>query len=178
MMSPLKITLYHDPFDFLIYTILGQQISVKQADRVYQNLSALSGSPIKPETLASLSDTQLKQCGIPGFKTRYIRAVQQAVINETLSLTQLAQHNHQKRLKALTKIPGIGPWSAEMYCIFVLGDLTIFSLTDKGLQNGLKTYLNRSEMTLKEIQDMAKLWEPYPAIVAHYLWAYWDKKGE
>lgn len=177
----LKVQLERDYFKFLTYTILGQQVSVKQADNVFSKLLKLTNDTLNATTLSSISKTQLKSIGIPEFKIRYLNALIQAEQENHFNLNHLQQLSHPKRIKHLTKITGIGVWSAEMFCMFVLGENNLFSFSDKGLQNALKKYFQKPDMTLSEMQEIVQLWEPYKSVVAHYLWSYWDnpkEKGE
>ena len=172
--SPLKVTLNHDPYEFLIYTIIGQQISVKQADTIFASVKTLTNNQCTPNEIARLNDDSLTTVGIPNFKIAYIRELTKAFQSQHFNLEKLNSLSQKDRINHLTQIPGIGPWSAEMFCMFVLADKNLFSVTDTGLQNALKKYFNNPNLTIKNIRDMALLWEPYQSIVAHYLWAYWD----
>ncbi len=177
----LKTQLERNHFKFLVYTILGQQISVKQADNVFNRLLMLTNNTLDATTLSSISKDQLKSIKIPEFKIKYLNALIQAEQRNHFNLSHLQQLSHPKRIKHLTKITGIGVWSAEMFCMFVLGEEDLFSFTDKGLQNALRKYLNKPDITLIEMREIAQQWEPYKSIVAHYLWSYWDnpkEKGE
>jgi len=99
------------------------------------------------------------------------------VANGSLELDKLHQFDDDEILRQLTKVKGIGPWTAEMFLIFSMGRSDVFSVGDGGLQRAVKWLYELDEIPAKdELIRISSRWKPYRTIAALYLWRAIDEK--
>src|SRR5437773_1571337 len=110
-----------DPFPALVRTIVGQQLSTKAAATIHRRLLELipDGVPT-PESLSALADHQLRQVGLSRQKSAYVRDLSAKAANGELPLDRLAEMSDDEVIEAITKVKGLGRWSAEMFLMFRL----------------------------------------------------------
>ncbi len=158
-----------DLFRDLTNTIVGQQLSNKVADVIWNRVVELLDREIKPANFLMTKDEDLRATGISMSKAKYIKNLATAVHNNTLKLHELHQMSDEEVIIELTKIKGIGRWTAEMFLIFSLSRPDVFSLGDGGLLNAMKK-LYGSELTNQERLKIAGKWQPYRSYASLYLW--------
>jgi len=177
--GPLTISKSTDYFFHLCREIIGQQLSGKVADVIFARFEKLfSHKKITPQTVLKYSEETLRSTGMSWSKTRFIRDLAQTVVNKDINLEQLAQRNNEEVIKELTKVKGIGPWTAEMFLMFTLGREDIFSHGDLGLRRAIqKLYHFKKEPTRKQIEKISRKWSPYRTYACRILWNSLDQKG-
>ena len=159
-----------EPFTTLARSIVGQQISVKAAESVWQRLIASCSDWNAGNVLQTGADT-LSACGLSKRKTEYI--------------LDLADHFHARRVNAeswmemedeaviaeLTQIRGIGRWTAEMFLIFNLHRPNILPLDDLGLLKAIsRNYFSGEPVSRSDIREVAANWEPWRTVATWYMW--------
>lgn len=166
-----------DPFHVLAASIIGQQLSSKAADSIQARVEArvAADKHLKPEHFLQISAEELRACGLSNAKTRWLRSLAEAAIRGTLDFARLRKMDDTAALKALDDLPGIGPWTAEMFLIFALDRLDIFSMGDVGLRNAVNRLYNKGRplndaRTLK----LTRQWAPFRSIASWYLWRLTD----
>jgi DNA-3-methyladenine glycosylase II len=162
-----------NPFYTLMRAIVGQQISVKAADAVWQRLENQLQT-ISPEKLLTVEEEDLRQCGLSRQKISYLNAITYAFKEETLTPSQWETMSDQQVASQLMKIRGVGQWTAEMFLIFHLNRPDILPLTDLGLLNAIQ--LHYGSITKSEILILAQQWQPYRTVATWYLWRSLDPK--
>lgn len=167
---PLNNT-HNNPFETLIKAVIGQQISVKAATAVYNRLSTQL-TTISPHHFLNLSESQLRQCGLSRQKINYLQNIAFAFINGILIPEQWQKMEDEQIIKQLTKIKGVGEWTAQMFLIFHLQRPDILPLKDIGLVNIIKKHYGN--LTLSEINQLSQKWQPYRTVAVWYLWLSWD----
>jgi DNA-3-methyladenine glycosylase II len=175
--GPIEITLEEDYFLSIASAIVGQQLSNRVADVLWSRLVELAGETIYPERILWLEDEALRQIGISYSKIKYLNALATAVIDNTLQLNQLHLFDDEEVIRQLTMVKGIGPWTAEMFLIFSMGRMDVFSVGDGGLQRAVKWLYGLEEVPGKEeLLRISSRWKPYRTIASLYLWRAIDDK--
>ena len=165
--------LLHKPsFHVLVWAILNQQLSVASAASIEQRLLALHrGKYFTLSTLENLSDKQLAGCGLSRQKIRYLRALCAAVRSGQLRPGNLWRLDNDKIAEILTTLPGIGPWSIDMFLMFSLARLDVLPLGDLALRRAIfKHYSVDPLKDIKRLQHITARWSPYRSIASWYLW--------
>lgn len=165
-------------FASLVQIILEQQVSLASARATYKKLK----QTIKTVTPTSILKTEievLKSCGVTKQKTSYIVNLAHAINNKELVLTDLPNYSNQDVIVLLTKIKGIGMWTAQVYLIMILHRQNIFALGDIALLNSCKQLLQLpKKTTIEEIEKITQEWQPYKTIAAFLLWWFYINERE
>ncbi len=164
----INLTISSNRLDNLIKSIIGQLLSPKSANTIYQRLILISGE-ITTESLASLSDESLKEIGISRQKISYIRNLVFALNTNRVNLNKLDKLDNNEVIATLTQIKGIGKWTAEMFLIFSLGRMNVLSVGDIGLQRACK-WLYKETDGAECLINKSTNWEPYFSVASLYLW--------
>lgn len=161
-------------FEFLVFTIIGQQLSVSVADTLFKRLKTHFDNNLTSDNILLTEDTVLRELGLSYRKSAYLKALAVSE-NEGYLSKEYINSNSIESIKAqLLKIKGVGPWTIEMFLMFSLGNEDVFSIGDLGLRNAYKQVMNRPSLTNQELESISLKWRPYRSIVAHFLWKYWD----
>lgn len=164
----LKTEIFEDIFESLVSNIIGQMLSNKVARVIYDRFLALVGE-IKPETIIKKTDEELRSVGMSYKKAEYIKSLSLMVINKEIDLCTLNRLDDYDLIKYLTKIKGIGKWTAEMIAIFSLGRINIFSYDDAALRSGiLKVHKEFKTLSKKRFEELRKLYSPYCTVASLY----------
>ena len=151
----------------LAQSIVGQQISVKAAATIWQRLEKLCRNKITINSLAKISEQELKKIGLSRQKIAYLQGL--CVFNPSkISWSKLS---NDEVISEVTAIKGIGMWTAEMFLIFHLGRRDILPKTDTGLLKAIELNYKVSVRQDPElIIDIAEKWKPWQTIATWYLW--------
>ena len=173
----LTLTESRDYFTDLASTIIGQQLSGKAAATIWKRVVALADDDVSADKILSVSDEALRQAGVSSNKTGYIKNLAQAVMDKSLNLENMLNHDNEEIIRQLTAIKGVGNWTAEMFLIFSLAREDVFSLGDGGLNSAVnRLYGNGAVLRKDEILKIAERWKPYRSIASLYLWRSLDNK--
>ena len=160
-----------DFFAALCNEIVSQQLSDKVADVLYQRLNQTCGSSITAEIITRLTDQQLRDTGMSWSKVKFIKNLAQAVITQAIDLEALTKLKDELVIAELTKLHGIGPWTAEMFLMFSLGRQDVFSHGDLGLRRAIKKlYGFKNEPTRQQVEKITTKWSPYRTYACLVLW--------
>lgn len=170
--KPIDINKSNDYFSDLIESIVCQQLSDKAGATIFARFLALfPHKKITPERVLALSDSAIRDVGPSWSKVRYIKNLAHQVIIKSVQLDQLDQLADQDVVTELTKVKGIGPWTAEMFLMFSLGREDVFSFGDLGLRRAIqKLYRFKKEPTKKQIEKISRKWSPYRTYACRILW--------
>ena len=156
-------------FETLFKMIVGQQISVKAANSVWEKLKKINANDFK--NLLFLSDLKLREAGLSRQKISYSRDLAQKIKNESLVLENLAKLSSEEAHKKLTQVKGIGDWTADIYQLFVLGDMDAFPQADLAVQEGAKRYFQlATRPSANELVRLAEKWRPLRGAGALVMW--------
>jgi DNA-3-methyladenine glycosylase II len=157
------------PFQILAGSIIGQQLSVKAADTIKGRVLRVVSS-FTHESFLNVPFESLREAGLSTAKTRYIIDLAHRVNDGRLDFEALTQSSDEAVIVALTEIPGIGRWTAEMFLIFGLQRPNVLALGDAGLKRAVR--LLYGEETA--LQTLAARWSPYCSVASWYLWRHLD----
>src|SRR4051794_5543152 len=154
----------------LLRTIVGQQVSVAAARSMWAKLEAAFGSPPDLHRLLAASDEELRAAGMSRQKAGYIRSLASLVLSGELDLDALPKDN-EEAIALLTKIKGIGRWSAEIYLLFAEGRADVFPAGDLAVQIELGRLMGlKDKPTEKQLRELAEAWSPYRGAAAVLAW--------
>jgi DNA-3-methyladenine glycosylase II len=168
----------HAPgFEGLARIIVGQQLSIASAQAIWGRVQA-AVQPMGARAFLRLSDDRLRQAGLSRGKVKTLRAMSEA-IEAGLDLEQLAAAPEDVVHATLTALPGIGPWSADIFLLFCLGRADAFAAGDLALQTAAANALKLNERPSRdELLAIAERWRPWRGVAAHMLWAYYKVPAE
>lgn len=154
----------------LLRTIVGQQVSVAAARSMWAKLEAAFGSPPDLKKLLAATDEELRAVGMSRQKSGYIRSLAELVISGELDLENLPEDD-EEAIALLTKIKGIGRWSAEIYLLFAEGRADVFPAGDLAVMIELGRLMGLDEKpTEKQLRELAEAWRPYRGAAAVLAW--------
>jgi DNA-3-methyladenine glycosylase II len=154
----------------LLRTIVGQQVSVAAARAMWAKLEAAFGSPPDLQKLLAASDEELRAAGMSRQKSGYIRSLADLVLSGELDLEKLPEED-EEAIALLTKIKGIGRWSAEIYLLFAEGRADVFPAGDLAVMVELGRLMGLDEKpSEKQLRELAEAWRPYRGAAAVLAW--------
>jgi len=160
----------------LCEAVIWQQLSDKAASKIVDRFLALFGKKrITAGNLLQLSDTTIRNVGISWSKVHFIKEIAKAVDTNRLVFDTLKKKDNEAITEELTKIKGIGPWTAQMFLMFSLGREDVFSPGDLGLRKAIqKIYKLKREPTFQQAGKIAEKWSPYRTYACLVLWKILD----
>ena len=159
-----------DPFMTLARSIVGQQISVKAAQSVWDKLQKKL-KVINPLNIKKTHSNSLKSVGLSRQKVLYLKNLSMAFINKEIKINRWDKMSDEDIIQDLIQIKGIGRWTAEMFLIFNLCRADIFPLDDIGMIKGLcKIYNLDYPVNREKVSEIGKKWKPYRSVATWYLW--------
>ena len=154
----------------LLRTIVGQQVSVAAARSMWAKLETAFGAPPDLKLLLSASDEDMRAAGMSRQKTGYIRSLAQLVLSRELDLENLPEDD-EEAIALLTKIKGIGRWSAEIYLLFAEGRADVFPAGDLAVMVELGRLMGlQDKPSEKQLRELAEAWSPYRGAAAVLAW--------
>jgi len=154
----------------LLRTIVGQQVSVAAARSMWAKLEAAFGSPPDLNRLLAASDEELRAAGMSRQKSGYIRSLAGLVLSGELDLEKLPEDD-EEAIALLTKIKGIGRWSAEIYLLFAEGRGDVFPAGDLAVLVEIGRLMGLPEKpSEKQLRELAEAWRPYRGAAAVLAW--------
>ena len=159
-----------DPFYTLARSIVGQQISVKAAQAVWDKLEN-KVKRIEPNNILKMHFMSLKSCGLSRQKIKYLKSLSSAFMENKINPSKWKKYNDEDIINELVLIKGIGRWTAEMFLIFNLCRPDIFPVDDLGLIKGIcKCYNLKYPMKKENALKMSLRWRPYRSVATWYFW--------
>ena len=169
---------YDEPsFASLAEAIVYQQLHGKAAATIFKRLTDLTGLPLEPEGILKLSDAQMRTAGLSKQKLSYLRDLAAKTQSGDVRFSHLPGLSDDDVIKELTKVKGIGVWTAHMFLIFSLRRVNVLPTGDLGIQTAMrKHYRKRKLPRPAQMERIAKPWEPYRTVACWYLWRSLDIK--
>ena len=162
-----RMEMKNDTLHTLVRSVVGQQISVRAADAIWNRLDEACNNSITENNLLKLSIEDMRKTGLSNTKSNYIMNI----VNANLSELDWEDMNDEEVSNELCKIKGIGPWTADMFLIFRLGRTNILPLGDIGLVNAINLHYNNKEKLSKEkLMEFKEKWSPWCSIATWYMW--------
>lgn len=157
-------------FEFLAHEIIEQMLSIKAGAKIYERLNELCKGKVSAENIANLSIDEIKTIGTSISKAKSLKCLSEAVINKEIVFSQFYEMSDEEVIKKLTKLHGVGMWTAKMFLIFSLNRPDVLPFEDVAF---LQSYcwMNKTDDRSKEsVINYCKKWKPYSSIAARYLY--------
>lgn len=169
-----------DYFNYLIRSVVYQQLSGKAAGTIYGRFTDLfqKGTPT-PNYILKTSLPDLRAVGLSGQKSSYIHHIAQFAKDNDFSDEYLNTLSDEEVIKYLTQIKGVGKWTVEMLLIFAMDRPDIFPLDDFGISSGIQlmygldTNVPKKEMNNK-LLEISSAWQPHRSLATRYIWMWKD----
>ena len=166
------LRLYAPGFEGLARIVVGQQLSIASAEAIWRRVS-ITLTPMKPSSVSTLTDEDLRAAGLSMAKVRTLRAIAEAVGNG-LNLEQLAEETEGAIRETLTAVHGVGPWTADIFLLFCISRADAFAAGDLALQMATQNALGLEQRpSSEELLDIAERWRPWRGVAARMLWNYY-----
>ena len=163
-----------DAFTTLARSIVGQQISVKAAQSVWDKFAALMSGPsyaIDPALVLAQETPSLRAVGLSARKAEYLRDLAKHFAEGEVHVSQWQHMDDEAIIDELVAIRGIGRWTAEMFLIFHLMRPNVLPLDDLGLLKGISnSYFSGEPVSRAEARELGECWAPYRSVATWYLW--------
>jgi DNA-3-methyladenine glycosylase II len=160
-------------FEGLAWIIVGQQVSTASAAAIWGRLKGIL-EPATPAVFLQLSDEDLRAAGLSAMKARTIRAAAMEIVEGRLPLDSLHEFPADEAHGLLTRVKGIGPWTADIYLLFCLGHPDAFPSGDLAVQEAARLAYGLEERpNAKALTALAERWRPWRGVAAKVLWAYY-----
>jgi DNA-3-methyladenine glycosylase II len=169
---------YGEPsFESLARSIVYQQLNGRAAATIYGRLEALAGKPLLPEGILGLREEQMRSVGLSKQKLSYIRDLATRTATGEIDFACLPEMSDEDVVEHLTRVKGIGTWTAHMFLIFALRRPNVLPTGDFAVQVAIrKLYRKRKLPKPAQMEKIAKCWEPYRSVACWYLWRSLDVK--
>lgn len=165
----------HSPGGFagLARIVTGQQVSTASADAIWSRFSRLPGA-LDPAGYLGLSEEQVRGAGQSGGKYRTLRGIAEAVAGGSFDFAPLAELPAEEAIATLTRLKGVGPWTAEIYLMFSAAHPDIFPAGDVALQRAAQWAFGLDDKpAVKDLIGLAQRWSPHRSTAALLLWRYY-----
>ncbi len=167
-----------DHFKALVVAIVNQQLSGKAAATILKRFVALFPSggarkkfPTATQVLA-MPVAKMRKAGLSKMKASFLKDLSRNVLDGTVNFQKMKLWSDEEVIEHLTRVKGIGRWTAEMFLMFSLKREDVFSYGDLGLRNAMKKiYGLRNHPTPRQAEKISRAWSPYRTLASRYLWA-------
>ena len=169
-----SIKIRHNPFLALVEAIIYQQLTGKAAQSIYKKFISYYNNneySVQPQYIILTAYNIMKSFGLSNKKIEYIKLLSGDIIKGNINLKSLEEKEDEEIINELTKLKGIGRWTAEMFLIFCLERKDVFPLKDLGIKKAIQRwYFNPEYPDEQSIIDLSNIWKPYRSIASWYLW--------
>ena len=160
-------------FVSLLKAIVGQQLSVQSAAAINKRFMSKYKNKPTPQKIIDTADEELKSVGLSNAKIKYVKDLSEKLNRKEISFRNITKKPDEIIIEELTKVKGIGTWTAHMFLIFTLGRLNVLPDGDLGIKRAIMlTYHLKKLPDEQQVRKIAqkKKWAPYNSIAAWYLW--------
>lgn len=175
--GPFRMQYAVPEFASLAEAIVYQQLNGKAAETIFKRFAALAGNPLTPEGILKHSDEQLRSVGLSKQKSAYLKDLAAKTASGVLDFSQISELPDEEVIHRLTQVKGIGVWTAHMFLMFSLRRPNVLPTGDYGVQMAIKKhYRKRKVPKPKDMEKIARAWEPYRSVACWYMWRSLDIK--
>ncbi|HUW65506.1 MAG TPA: DNA-3-methyladenine glycosylase [Spirochaetia bacterium] len=158
-----------DLFAALVNSIVGQQISMKAADTVWNRMKERIGE-ITPQSIVAATAGEIQKCGLSMRKAGYIKGIGDAVAQGELDIAEFPELPDSDIIKRLSSLNGIGVWTAEMLMIFSMERPDVLSWGDLAIRRGMTNLYSLKKLDKAKFERYRKRYSPYGSVASLYLW--------
>jgi 3-methyladenine DNA glycosylase/8-oxoguanine DNA glycosylase len=175
--GPCRMGFGEADFASLAESIVYQQLNGKAAATIFQRFAELAGEPLTPQGILKLSDEQLRGVGLSKQKSSYLKDLATKTAAGLLDFARLPALPDEEVIEHLTQVKGIGEWTAHMFLMFSLRRANVLPTGDYGIQVAMKKHYKKRKLPKpKDMEKIAKAWEPYRSVACWYMWRSLDIK--
>jgi DNA-3-methyladenine glycosylase II len=175
--GPCKMEYGPPEFHSLAEAIIYQQLNGKAAVTIFKRFRDLAGYPLTPAGIIKLTPEQMRAVGLSKQKSSYLFDMAQRAQRGELDFSRLGDMSDDEVIKHLTQVKGVGVWTAHMFLMFTLRRPNILPVGDFGVQMAIKKHYKKRKLPKpKDMEKIARAWEPYRSIACWYLWKSIDVK--
>lgn len=162
----------NSPFEALVQSIVYQQLAEPAAHAIHRRLVDALGGRVEPEAIAAMAEAEMRAVGLSRNKMLALHDLTAKVLDGTLDLTprRLGRLPDETMIEQLTRVRGIGPWSAQMFLIFSLRRLDVWPVLDLGVRRGYGIAWDLPTPTARELEPLGDPYRPYRTVIALYCW--------
>ncbi|WP_049923740.1 DNA-3-methyladenine glycosylase family protein [Halopiger djelfimassiliensis] len=162
-------------YERLCVSIINQQLSTASATAVRDRVFDVLEGEITPESVLAVSQEELLEAGLSRTKVDYMRNAARAFQTRDLTRAGLAEHSNDAVIEELTRIKGVGEWTAHMYLMFVLQRPDVLPLGDLAIRRGIEQlYNDGEELPRTAMREIAEPWRPHRSLASRYIWAEYE----
>jgi DNA-3-methyladenine glycosylase II len=165
----IKPRVHSDYFQGLVGVIIGQQLSGRVADIIFDRLKKKVKGKLAPNKILEISDQGLRDCGMTWAKARLIKDLARKVKENILQISKLNVLSDGEVMRELIAVKGVGRWTAEMFLMFSLGREDVFPDDDLGIGKGFAKVVGK-KLKGEKLVKFANRWKPYRTVASWYLW--------
>ena len=159
-----------DLFAGVVHHIVGQQISSAAQATIWGRVTDLLGT-VTPESVHAASESELQSCGITFTKAGYIKGFADKVVSGEFDIDAVERMDDAEAIAALSALPGIGVWTAEMLLLFNLGRKDVLSYGDLAIHRGMRMVYHHRKVTRQMFERYRRRYSPCGSVASLYLWA-------
>ena len=169
--GPYRIEFGVPEFASVAEAIVYQQLNGKAAATIFNRFAAIAGKPLTPQGILKLTDVQLRSVGLSKQKSSYLKDLSAKTAEGLLDFAKLGDMPDDEVIKHLTQVKGIGVWTAHMFLMFSLRRPNVLPTGDYGIRMAIKKYYKKRKLPKpKDMEKIARPWEPYRSVACWYLW--------
>jgi DNA-3-methyladenine glycosylase II len=169
--GPFRIEHREPTFDTVVRSIVYQQLSGKVAAVIFGRLLAAAKGDLTPRRILRLPHERLRALGLSNQKAAYIRDLAERTKSGEVDFAALQDMSDEQVIESLTRVKGIGVWTAQMFLIFGLKRLDVLPVGDLGVRAAIKKAYGLAKLpTPAEMEQLAQAWRPYCSVASWYLW--------
>lgn len=165
----IKPRIHVDYFQALVGAIIGQQLSGRVADVIYDRLKNKIGGRLTPRKVLQTPEQELRDCGMSWAKVRSICDLAERVVAKELHIRKLNMLSDEEVMRELVAVKGIGKWTAEMFLMFTLARPDIFPVDDLGIRKGFEKITGK-KLEKEKLLKFSERWKPYRTVASWYIW--------
>jgi DNA-3-methyladenine glycosylase II len=175
--GPCRMQFAEADFSRLAEAIVYQQLNGKAAATIFQRFADLAGEPLTPEGILKLTDEQLRSVGLSKQKSSYLKDLAAKTAAGLLDFKRLPDLPDEEVIRHLTQVKGVGVWTAHMFLMFSLRRPNVLPTGDYGVQVAVKKHYRKRKLPKpKDMEKIARAWEPYRSVACWYMWRSLDIK--
>jgi DNA-3-methyladenine glycosylase II len=175
--GPCRMEFSLPEFSSLAEAIVYQQLNGKAAVTIFKRFAAIAGEPLNPEGILKLSDEQLRAAGLSKQKSAYLKDLAAKTKEGLLNFARMPEMTDEDVIEHLTQVKGIGVWTAHMFLIFSLQRPNVLPTGDYSVQMAIRKFYKKRKLPKpKDMEKIARAWEPYRSLACWYMWRSLDIK--
>jgi len=170
--GPYRLKFSEPSFETLVESIVYQQLSGRVAQVIFGRLvAAVPGGLMTPQSILALRPAKMRKLGLSKQKTAYIRDLARHTRDGTVDFAELPALPDAEVIERLTKVKGVGVWTAHMFLIFALRRTNVLPSGDLGIRSAIQKAYGLPELPKStQIEAIGERWHPYCTVAAWYLW--------